>query len=77
MKLQLWLVSETPRARLFKRSGPGVIVSRNVDEVWIPRSVCKSMVKFPPLPGLHQPRCEVEVADWFVERQNLGTSAIP
>lgn len=74
MKLQLWLEHETEDARLFLRAKPGTQIAHS--EVWIPKSVCRTTTKFPPEPGIWQARCEVEVADWFVEKQNLGTSAV-
>lgn len=59
MTERLYLVRETEHARLYrKRSG---------SEMWFPRSVCLKTLKFPPMPGM-LPIHEVEVADWFMEK---------
>lgn len=68
MKIQMWLLQETPAARKFQTCAPGTVANR---EVWIPRSLCRSIVKFPVELGVWQRRCEVEVADWFVEKNDL------
>ena len=76
MKLQLWLLQETDKARKFQRCAPGTQVHSALQEIWIPRSVCSRILKFPVELGVWQRRCEVEVADWFVEKHDLGTNVI-
>lgn len=74
LKLQLWLITETPKARLFKRTAPGSIVAPELDQVWIPRSVTPRILKYAEAGG--HIRCEVDAPDWFVEKYNLGTSVL-
>ena len=64
MKLRLWFIRETEKARLYCKLPP----ERNPtadDNVWIPRSVVSHTSKEPS--GLHI----LEVDDWFAEKENL------
>jgi hypothetical protein len=57
--LRLTLIRETAGARLFARA--------DGHQKWVPRSVCRSTVKFPREPG--QPQvCEVEIEEWWLEK---------
>jgi len=64
MKVRLWLIRETDKARLYSRLPPERHPTED-DQVWIPRSVVNHTSKEPS--GLH----EVTVEDWFAERENL------
>lgn len=69
MLVQLWLKSETEKARLFWTSQPGKQPMPN--QVWIPRSVCRSILKYPydgPSPWR---RCDVEIEDGWLARNPL------
>ncbi len=55
------LVAETELARKFR------VVDR---ELWIPRSVTTSIVKFKPDANGHR-ECIVQVRDWFAEKNDL------
>ena len=66
MTIRALLLKETEKARQFEYRGA---------KVWIPRSVCKSVVKFEPGADGRVP-CEVDVADWFVEK-NLRKAGTP
>lgn len=68
MKIQLWLLQTTAAALKFQTAAPGKPPGR---ELWIPRSVCKSILKYPVDLGVWQRRCDVDVADWFAEKQGL------
>lgn len=64
MKVRLWYVRETDKARRYCKLPP----ERNpteADHIWIPRSVCEHTTKYPD--GQHI----VDVADWFAEKENL------
>ena len=64
MKVRLWFIRETDKARLYSKLPP----ERNPteqDRIWIPRSLIESATKFPN--GEHI----VTVVDWFAEKSNL------
>jgi hypothetical protein len=65
MTKQLWLVSETEKARLFALSPMG-------QQLWVPRSVVKSILKFATEPGDLYRRCEVEIEDWWARKNRLN-----
>jgi len=63
MKITLWLIRETDKARLYSKVRP----DRNptqVDEIWIPRSIVE-----------HTSKVDLEhtvtLPDWFVEKEGL------
>lgn len=63
MKIRLWFIRETDKARLYSKlpperhPGPG-------DQIWIPRSVIEHATKF----GAEH---HLTIADWFAEKNNL------
>jgi hypothetical protein len=60
-QLRAILIRETEKARPFK------IVDR---EVWIPRSVVKTITKFAPDANGHR-ECILDCEDWFTEKEGL------
>ena len=66
MKLQLWLVNESERARLYSKTRQGD------NPVWVPRSVILRQTKHPQTEHENHPRCEVEIEDWFAEQKGLA-----
>lgn len=63
MRIRLWFVRETERARLYTKIPP----DRNpekTDYVWIPRSVAEHTTK-------RGDEHEVELPDWFIEKLGL------
>jgi len=65
MKVQLWLITETERARRFSRTKEGI------DSFWVPRSVCRSTLKHPISEHSPYQRCEVEIEEWFCEKVKI------
>ncbi len=64
MKVTLWFIRETDKARYYSKIPP----ARNPgpeDCLWIPRSVCSHTSKQPD--GMHI----VDVDDWFAEKEKL------
>jgi hypothetical protein len=61
MKIRLWFIRETDKARLYSKTPPG----RAPDEIWIPRSQIEHCTKFPT--GEHH----LTVTDWFAEKSGL------
>jgi hypothetical protein len=61
MKIRLWLVKETEKARQYSKTPPG----REQDLIWIPRSVMNGQTKQP------DGECMVEIEDWFCEKNDL------
>lgn len=60
-ELRAILVGETEKARKFKVAGR---------EVWIPRSVTKSITKFKPdASGFRE--CLMDIEDWFADKEGL------
>lgn len=59
MTLRLYLVRESEKARLFENAG--------TNRQWVPRSVCRSVVKFAKEVGKLQ-LCEVEIEDWWLTK---------
>lgn len=64
MKIRLWFIRETEKARLYSKLPPERHPTAE-DQLWIPRSVVGHTSKEPS--GLHI----VEVEDWFAEKENL------
>jgi hypothetical protein len=60
-QLRAILIRETEKARLFK------VADR---EVWIPRSVVKTITKFAPDAKGHR-ECILDCEDWFAAKENL------
>lgn len=59
-KLTLYLVKETELARLYRQ--------QDDTQQWVPTSQCRNTLKHPSrLPG-ELPRHEVEIADWWLEK---------
>jgi len=69
MRVRLWFVRETEKARLYCRipmswhPGPE-------DEIWVPRSVVNHTTKRPAKDG-ERPEHEIEMEDWFGEEKGL------
>ena len=61
MTLRLELITETDKARLYQ--------FKDGCQIWIPRSVCKSTVKFPNDDPLANPIHEVVIEDWWWQKQ--------
>lgn len=61
MKIRLWFIRETEKARLYSKTPP----DREQVEVWIPRSVVDHTSK--NIDGTHI----VDVQDWFAEKEDL------
>jgi hypothetical protein len=59
MKVTLWCIRETEKARLYRRTHGA--------DVWVPRSVCRNVLKWPPEHG-NPPIHEVEIEDWFLKK---------
>lgn len=69
--VNLYLVRDDPKdaARLFRRVGQ----PSNKPDIWIPRIVCKSVMKFPPPENPKDLRlCRVEIEDDFAWKKGLG-----
>ena len=62
MIVNLRLITETSGARKFRKA--------NGEEVWIPRSLTKSIVKLGTYQGGYQ-ECQVELEDWVADKNNL------
>lgn len=60
-ELRAILIRESEKARLFK------VVDR---EIWIPRSVIKTITKFAPDANGHL-ECIADVEDWFCEKEKI------
>ncbi len=69
MKVRLWLIRETDKARLYSRLPPDrrdrLERGDHADEIWIPRSVIESQLKFA------DGECNLTIADWFGEKYDL------
>ena len=66
MTLLMYLVYESEHARLFRRQGQRA----NIPDIWIPNSVCLSVVKHPAREG-ELPLCELNVEGWFARKMDL------
>lgn len=68
MRIRLWLIRETEKARLYCKFAPhpdlGFSNAEDGDKVWVPRSVAEHTTK-------RGAEHEVELPDWFVEKANL------
>jgi hypothetical protein len=64
MKRTFWLKRETGAARLLETNA-GM-------ELWVPRSVCPRMLKFPPNPDGKVP-VELEIEDWWWQKNGVET----
>ena len=64
VKIRLWFIRETDKARLYSRLPPERNPGQD-DQIWIPRSVIEHATKFPD--GEHH----LTVTDWFAEKNNL------
>ena len=60
-----YLVSETEKARQFSESPDGA------DGFWVPRSLIRDFLKYPPKSPMHLPLCMVEIPEWFAEKEGL------
>lgn len=60
-ELRAILVRETEMARLLRVAGK---------EIWIPRSLIKSLTKFKP-DSKGERECIAEVEDWFCDKNDL------
>ena len=75
MRVRLWFVRETAAARRYcklpKARNPGQDLMDNVNYVWVPRSVVEHTTKRPSEDGVEWPEHDVELPDWFVEKERL------
>lgn len=63
MKLRYWFIRETEKARLYSTTNPKVS-GRDVNEVWIPKSVIEHTSK-------RGDEHTIDLPDWFVEKEGL------
>ena len=63
MTFTAMLKHETESARLF--------LFKDGRELWVPRSVCKSVLKYPGPDGVTSQMAEVEVEDWWGRKAGL------
>ncbi len=63
MRIRLWLIRETEKARQYSRIPPERHAEPS-DLLWVPRSIVE-----------HTTKCgsehEVDLPDWFIEKNNL------
>lgn len=64
MKIRLWLIRETEKARLYCRVPPERHLEGDEDKIWIPRSIVEHTSK-------RGTEHEVELPDWFIEKEGL------
>jgi hypothetical protein len=62
MIITLEFMRETDAARMFRRKDGSML--------WIPRSVCKSVLKLPPVEGKPQ-LYQLDVEGWFARTKGL------
>lgn len=67
MRVELYLVHETPGARLFRRKNER---DPSRPDFWIPRSVVSRILKYPKDEGRLQ-LCEIELEDWFANKLGI------
>lgn len=63
MKIRLWFLRETDKARLYSKLPPERNPTKE-DEIWIPRSVIEYATKF----GNEH---HLTITDWFADKNNL------
>lgn len=63
MKIRLWFIRQTDKARLYSKVPPERNPGKE-DQVWIPLSVLEHVTK-------RGNEHEVTMADWFGEKENL------
>jgi len=66
MKLRLWLIRETDKARLYSKvpiGEPGRDPEES-DQIWVPRSIVVHTTK-------RGNEHEVDLPDWFIEKNGL------
>lgn len=70
--VRLWLIRSTEKAHLFSTTRPGN-PSRDSREIWVPRSVIKSLVKFGEeiKPGEWR-ECEAAIEEWWAQKEGLA-----
>lgn len=64
-EVELLLVEETELARKFERT-----IRSETESFWIPRSLCKSITKFPPDESGKR-LCRVKVEEWKLEQLGI------
>lgn len=64
MKIKLWLIKETEKARLYSKLPPDRHPTHE-DEIWVPRSVIEHQTKLPDA------CCIVTVSAWWADYKNL------
>ena len=67
MKIRLWLVQETDKARCYYKFNPvntGAAEPNATDLVWVPRSIIEHTTK-------RGNEHVVELPDWFIEKEKL------
>jgi len=73
--MRLWFVRESAAARRYckvpKTRNPGADIMGNDNYLWIPRSVVGHTQKRPSLDGVEWPEHDLEVDDWFAEKEKL------
>ena len=61
-----YLVAETRLARCFSESADG-----SDPTWWVPRSLIRDFLKYPPKSPMQKPLCLVEIPEWFAMKENL------
>ena len=67
-KIRLWLVRETPAARLYSKLPPERNPDPATDYVWIPKSVIEHVSK---LVARKPDEHTVTLPDWIIQEKNL------
>lgn len=71
MKVSMWFIRQTDKARLYYKRSPYRSENRDVDQIWIPLSVIDHTTKHPQNPGEAYAQHDVTIADWFADKNNL------
>ncbi len=60
-----YLIRETDKARQFSEESDGK------DAFWVPKSLIRDFLKYPPESPGNLPLCMVEIPEWFAEKEGL------
>lgn len=74
MKINLYLAHETEKAYGFKKEQKKNASEKTDNLIWFPKSQAKLITSEDAEDGL-LPLCSVEVADWLIEKNELGDSS--
>jgi hypothetical protein len=73
MTINLYLAHETEKAYGFKKEQKKSASEKTDNLIWFPKSQAKLITSEDSQDGL-LPLCSVEVADWLIEKNELGDS---